>query len=186
MARRGRKLTPGKRYPGGKRKPAPIAYDRGSEWVQAQRARYGEHYSSALGRAYAAGLLGEGNDAKRLYDGGKAFVRAYRRIYGGEGYRCPLNDDPRSTGFEMANSGILDDDRRCRDWLRAVSDSLDVAGVRPWLDQLIHSLYVDAGPPWLDRLLAGGKDSADRMFLDAALQALDIIAPAKRSIHRAA
>lgn len=62
MGRAGRKRKDGKREPNG-RLQRVSGFDKGSDWVQAQRARYGEHYSTALGRAYAAGLLGEESEA---------------------------------------------------------------------------------------------------------------------------
>jgi hypothetical protein len=181
VSRSGRKSKPGKRYPNGKRKIPTVTYDRGSEWVQGQRKRYGEHYGSALGRAFAAGLLGE--DAQRLFDAGKHFVRTYNRILGGPGYRCALDDTPR--GGNLALVEDHDPDRqewevKQQRWLYAIMDSLDVDGSRPWLDQLIHTNYIDHGPLWLDRLLAGGKDPADLMFLKAAMRALDVIAPEKQ------
>lgn len=177
---RGRKPKPGKRYPNGKRKPQPQAatFDRGSEWVQRQRERFGEHYSSALGRAYAAGLLGE--DAQRLYDAGKHFARIYNAVIGPVVYRCALNDEPRGLSLVAADPDMDERHARQKDWLFSVMDALDVDGTRPWLDQLIHVNYTDSGPPWLDHLLHGSKDPVDRMFLDAAIRALDIIAPAKR------
>lgn len=177
----GRKRKTGARYKCGKLKPE-ASFDRGSDWVQAQKARFGSYYSSALGRAYAAGLLGEEDEAKRLLDAGNAFARTYNRVIGPVGiYRCPLDRTPRG-GLTLVKD---DDEQQERDldqqrWLYAAIDSLDVDGSRPWLDQLLHSNYTDIGPHWLDNLLAGSKDPVDAMFLRAATRALDIIAPAKQ------
>lgn len=168
---RGRKRKAGDRYPGGKLRPA---YDHGSEWVQARTARFGVHYNTALGRAYAAGLLGD--DADDRYQGGKKFARVYQRMFGGEVYRCPLDDTPRGANDDAGPVMSTHD----RDWMFAAMDSLDVAGVRPYLDQLISRLHTDHGPPWLDRLLAKGRDPCDRMLLAAACKALDIVSPPKR------
>lgn len=146
-----------------------------SDWVAKQRARFGEYYSSALGRAYAAGLLGDGNDAKGRIDGAKKFVRLYRVIVGSDIYRCPLNDTPRGGG-----GPDVDVDEREHRWLFKAMDAMDVAGVRMFLDQLITTLHTDRGPDWLDRLLSGGTDPRDRMVLDAAMRALDIVSPPPR------
>lgn len=173
MAKAGRKRKQGARYPSGKLRPA---YDKGSDWVQGQHEKYGTHYSTALGRAYAAGLLGdEDHDGLARYQAGKRFVRIYSRFIGGEAYRCPLDQTPR--GSNIVDFEANDQDQRDHDWLHRVMDELDEAGVRPWLDQLISRQHTDHGPCWLDRLLAKGKHPADRMMMDSAIRALDILAP---------
>lgn len=179
MAKRGRPSKSGQRTKGGRLKRdgyAAPSFDKGTQRVQSMRERYGTHYSTALGRAYAAGLLGEPSIALDRYQGGKRFVRVYTRVIGGQPYHCPLDQTPR--GAESMEFADPERDQREHDWLHAAMNSLDVAGVRPWLDQLISVLYVDHDPPWLARLLHGGKDPADRMVLNAAIQALDILAPA--------
>lgn len=178
---RGRKAKAGRREPNGRlqrnHSPTP-AYDHGNERIQAARARYGVHYSTALGRAYAGGLLGDRADD--LYAGGKRFVMVYRRLIGGEAYRCPLDDSPR--GENVVELEPTDRDRRDHEWLFAAMDELDVAGVRPWFDQLISALNHDHGPEWMDRLLKGGRDPIDRMMLDTAIKALAILAPPPRPL----
>lgn len=69
--RRGRSSKPGKRTKSGRLARDGYAqplYDCGNERVQALSARYGTHYSTALGRAYAAGLLGEPQEALNRYN----------------------------------------------------------------------------------------------------------------------
>lgn len=177
MGRRGRKMNTGRRrYASGRavanRYPEPV-YDKGSERVQAMRARFGEHYSSALGRAYAACLLGDEAEAQNRYQAGKRFMRLYARIIGGQSCRSALNLSPRGNAIPVESPYEAQEQA----WLFAAMDDLDREGLRPWLDQLVSPLYTDAGPRWLDRLLAGGKDPADQMVLATAIKALDCVAP---------
>ena len=174
-AKRGRKLKEGDRYKGGKLRQT---YDKGTERAQAMTARYGTHYSTALGRAYAAGLLGEPQEALDRYQAGKRFVRIYSRCIGGSPYRCPLDQTPR--GSNVIDFEATEQDQRDHDWLHEAMTLMDKAGVRPWLDQLITACHTDHGPAWLDRILHGGKHPADAMMLKAAVEALDILAPHRR------
>lgn len=176
--RKGRPLKQGKRTKSGQLSRAGISpFDHGSSWVQAQRARYGEHYSSPIGRLFARGMLGEDMDAKNRLDTGKRFARLYRAIIGGDGYRCALNPDPRSGGQRTAFHGHANEQEN-QDWLFAAMDTLDKRGLRPWLDQIISTEYTDRGPVWVDRLLMGGRDPYDHAMLKNAIAALDEIAPA--------
>lgn len=175
------------RYKCGKLKPSTKKadnFDRGSDWVQSQRARFGTYYSSALGRAYAAGLLGEvhSEEAKRLLDAGSAFARTYSRVIGPVGiYRCPLDRTPRG-GLTLVDSSPEQQERDLdqQRWLYAAMEALRLDGSRPWLDQLLHANYTDSGPHWLDAHLAGNPQASDHMLLKAALRALDVIAPPKQ------
>jgi len=177
MGRKGRPQKPGKRRNG--RPAVDHSFDRGSEWTQAMKARYGEHSGSAIGRAYAAGLLGEEAIAKDRFAAAKKFARAYQRIISQDRYRCALDRAPRgnlaydlspeATAFELEE----------QDWLFKAMDTLDRTGCRPYMDQLLAVAHVDHGPAWLDRLL-NGNHPADKMILDAALQAIDAITPKKR------
>ena len=181
MARRGRPSKAGKRHPNGRRVHEP-SFDKGSEWVQARREKYQTHYNTALGRAFAAGLLADDADlALDRYQGGKRFARVYNRIIGGETYRCPLDRSPRGMAGERVEPERLEFEARDQEWLFAAMSSLDAAGCRPYLDQLVTSAHTDHGPAWLDRMLAGGADPCDQMLLDAALSALDILAPPRKS-----
>jgi hypothetical protein len=178
MAKRGRKRKEGDRYASGKLRPV---HDKGGEWVQKRRDRFGTYYSTAIGRAYVSGLLGDIAEAKDRLDGASRFVRTYQRHLGGEGYRCPLDDTPR--GLRIVDLEVTEQQTHDHDWLLKVIDAMDVAGCRPWLDQLIHRAHTDMGPPWLERLLDGGKHPADQMILKAALRALDIVAPPRRAMR---
>ncbi|MED5545771.1 MAG: hypothetical protein VX309_01085 [Pseudomonadota bacterium] len=178
MARRGRpKKKNVKRHPGGQ--PVRVAlHDKGSEWVQCQRAKYGTHYNTALGRAYAGEMLGK--DAQVAHDryiAGKRFARIYNRVIGGETYRCALDASPRGG---LTDVEISEYDQRDRDWLFEMMKVLDASGTRPWLDQLLSRLYTDTGPYWLDNLLAGGQHPADKQMMAAANAALDRLVPERR------
>lgn len=176
---KGRPRKQGKRHPGGKLVQA-VTYDKGSDWVQGQRDKYQTHYNTALGRAFAAGLLGEDQAvALDRYQGGKRFVRVYSRCIGGQAYRCALDRTP--VGAESIEYADHERDRREHDWLHAAMNSMDDAGCRPYFDQLITRAHTDHGPPWLDRMLNGGKDPADAMVLKAAICALDILAPPRQA-----
>lgn len=176
---KGRPRKAGKRHPGGQLVHV-AAYDHGSDWVKAQQAKYQTHYSTALGRAYAGHLLDKDEAvALDLYQGGKRFARVYNRVCGGETYRCALDRSPRGAESTLEAS---EQDRHDRDWLRAATDSMDVAGVRPYLDQLLTRAHTDRGPMWLDNLLDGGKHPADMMLLKAAIRALEIVAPVRKEV----
>lgn len=175
---RGRPRKAGKRHPNGKLVHVE-RFDRGSEWVQAQQAKYQTYYNTALGRAYAGKLLGPEDVALDRYQGAKRFARVYNRVVGGETYRCPLDRTPRGSETQTE---ARENDQRDHDWLFAVMATLDEGGLRPWLDQLIFRSNVDYGPTWLDRLLNGGKDPCDMRVLQAAVQALDVVAPARKEM----
>lgn len=150
-----------------------------SEWVAAQRARFGEHYSSALGRAFASGLLGDGQIAKDRLDAGKRFSRLYSAIIDTRPYGCPLGREQRSLGGSGANFD-MERAQSDQDWLFAAMKR--VGHLRPWLDAMVSKEYTDAGPVWLTRLLMGGKDPYDRAMLKHCTDALDAIAPARRPV----
>lgn len=175
---RGRPRKSGKRHPGGKLVQVE-RFDRGSDWVQGQQAKYQTHYNSALGRAYAGHLLGDEAEAQDRYMGGKRFARIYNRVIGGETYRCPLDRTPRGSETETE---ARENDQRDHDWLFAAMRSLDDGGLRMWLDQLLTRAHTDDGPAWLTRLLDGGRDPCDLVILKAALKALDIVAPVRREV----
>lgn len=200
----GRKSKPGKRERNGRlqRNNYPdLKRERPSEWVAEQLVRYGVHYCWPLGRAYAAGLLDDG-DALSRYQAAKRFVRLYQRFYGGDAYTCPLDDSPR--GSNVVDLTVSEHQERDREWLRKAMDSMDASGGRPYLDQLISRLHIDQGPPWLDRMLDVARsndelrararergaeprptelkpfDPRDKMILAAAMRALDVITPERK------
>lgn len=178
MARAGRKRKAGKREPNGRLKRLPEAQriDRGTEWVQAMRHRFGEYYNTALGRAYASGLLGEGNEAKDRYDKARKFSALYSYIIGKDRYRCPLDTAPR--GGEPQEYVPTEQDVQDQEWLIVNMTRMDLTGCRPFFDQLVSRQFTDCGPIWLDRLIdAKRKDRRDMIVMDAALKAIDAIKP---------
>ena len=141
-----------------------------SEWVQEQRERFGDHYGSALGRAFITGHLGEGSEAKARLDAGNLFTMRYARVFGTQEYTCPLDDS-------VGGAARFDDDR-AREERRRVLDTiadLDRAGLRPWLDQLLSRQYTDTGPYWLDKLIAGTGNDGHLRILAAAVRGLDVL-----------
>jgi hypothetical protein len=188
MARKGRPSKTGKRNRSGRLKPVPSPHDKGTERVQSLKERFGEHYSTAIGRAFVAGLLGAGQVATDRYDAGKRFARVYARVIHVRGYRCPLNDSPRGGNPDLA---MFDQDKHDHDlaeqrWLFDMMDRLNKAGLRPWLDQLISDQYTDRDPSWLAVLISGHRHPADLMILGCANKALDILAPPRRVVSIAA
>lgn len=178
MARKGRPTKPGRRTKSGRRVPDARPIDKGNDRVQERRARYGDHHATALGRAYAAGLLGDAAEAQDRYIAGKRFARVYARVIRVQAYRCALNDSPRGNpDLATIDPEQIERDRADQDWLFAIMRKLDDEGLRPWLDQLVSDCYVDSDPYWLANILAGGKHPADLMVLQAAIKALDCIAP---------
>lgn len=206
--RRGRPSKAGKRAPSGQLSRAgqpkgETLAGQPSAWVKAQRDRFGVHYCWALGRAYAAGLLGDGPEALNRYQAAKKFVRLYQRFLGGSSYTCPLDNSPR--GGNVISLDVPEHQERDRKWLDDAIDAMDVSGSRPYFDQLISIVNVDRGPHWVDSMISvldwndglpainaglrkAGKPTlatrqyhpADQMILAAAIQALDIIAPAEK------
>lgn len=177
MARRGkagRKRKDGVRTRSGRLSRAACTFDKGSEWVQIQRARYGEYYNSALGRAFAAGLLGDGNEAKDRLDKARKFISLYRAVIGRDRYRCPLDQSPRGS---MGEFDATERDVEDQEWLLVNMDRIDATGTRPFFDQLTSHLFTDHGPDWLDRLLSKPKDRRDTIILDAAIKGIDAIGP---------
>lgn len=210
MGKAGRKAKAGKRERNGRLQrnnyPEP-KLEKPSAWVAERVARYGVHYCWALGRAYASGLLDDG-DALSRYQAAKKFVRVYQRFYGSDAYACPLDNSPR--GSNVVDLTISEYQERDREWLRTAMDSMDVSGGRPYLEQLLSRQHTDQGPPWLDRLLdvvlwnqelpqlnaqlrakhgsgfvpLGLKEfnPHDRMILDTAIRALDVITPERKPL----
>ena len=172
----GRKRKPGKRTQSDRPSRAGVLqlFDRGSDWVQKMRDRFGQDYTTPLGRAYAAGLLGDDDQAKLRYDAGKKFIRIRRRVFAHREITCPLDQTPRG-----GHSFVHDDERDADDqqWLYTAMDSIGRSGCGPWFEHLLSSDYVDAGPHWLDRLLASKPQPLDKVKLHLALLALDVITP---------
>ena len=181
MARTGRKQRAGKRTESGRLSRAGIAplFDKGTEHAQAMRALYGQDGADAIGRAYRAGLLGEGQEAKALLDLARSISNAYWQAYSTGSYTCPLGD--RTFG----NVAQIDHERvkRREIWLSGVLDFVRAMGhpVRRAFDQLVIDVHPDNGPIWLDAILWANKrgheaDAKAMSSLRAALDALEQLA----------
>jgi len=178
MARRGRPRKGGRRTKADKPiRTATIV--KGNDRAEAIKSRYGIEGSDPLGRAYIAGLLGEGNRAKERLDMGRKFARVHRAVIPGHSYRCALDTSPRSV-LTFQTPKQRDEEH----WLRASLPLLDNA-LRPFFDQLVLPANPDNNPHWLESLLSSYKDHRDVMILDAALKALDSLLENSSQKHRA-
>lgn len=171
-----RKRKPGKRTKCGR---LVVLRDYGTERVQAMQALYGADGADAIGRAYRAGLLGEGQDAKALLDTARRLSNAYWRAYEQAPYTCTLSD--RSGG----SCGQIDHDRvrRQEEWLADSLRFVDRMGadVRRAFDQFVIDPNPDSGPVWMDRLLWEAQRNkphalGDTQALRKALDALEHLA----------
>lgn len=174
---RGRPKKQGARYKSGKLRPV---YDKGTDRIRAMTDRYGTFYNSPIGRLYKSDLLGTEDIALPRYQAGARFARLYSRHIQQGTYRCALDNTPRGRLHDIEDAEAIEREQAQKQWLFAAMDSLDVSGCRPYFDQIVSTLHTDHGPPWVDRLLAGGKDPCDLIILDAAIRALDIIAPEQK------
>lgn len=172
MAKAGRRSQSRKRLASGRPSRAGHvpAWDRGSERTMAMQALYGPDGSDALGRAYRAGLLGEGSDAKALLDTGRRIANAYWQAYVTGSYKCPLGDRTHGNIADMDHEKI----KRREEWLR---DCLAKVKHRTQFDALVIDVHPDSGPPYLDRLIYAHRtrkepDALDSQRLSLAIKAL--------------
>ena len=176
MGKAGRKRKAGPRTASGR---LIVLFDKGTDHVQAAKARYGDHYSSAIGRAFVSGLLGADDQAKDRLAMARKLVGHKHTVYGHKGYRCALDTSPRGGNLTLVPDAERDERViAMAEWLNDAD--VYMSGCASFVWQLVGEEWVDEGPPWLDRLLARGGDVRDMMVLDAALQGLDRLIP-KRS-----
>jgi hypothetical protein len=180
MGRAGRKRKQGKRTPSGRlSRAAPALFDRGTERAQAMQALYGPDGADAIGRAYRAGLLGDGSEAKALLDTARKVSNAYWQAYETGRYRCTLSDRTGGSVVELNHERI----RRREEWLAEALDFVNGMGrdVRRAFDALCIDVHPDHGPAWLDSLVWHKQHhkplpAAEQAFLQRALDALDLLA----------
>lgn len=182
MARAGRKRKQGKRTASGRLSRAgipPVTFDKGTERAQAMQALYGQDGCDAIGRAYRAGLLGEGAEAKAMLDTARKVANAYWQAYETGRYQCTLGD---KTGGAVAS---LDHERikRREEWLESVLRFVNGMGrdVRRAFDALVIDVNPDHGPGWLDQLVWAKQhrkpaDEAHEVILHRALDPLNLLA----------
>lgn len=182
MAKRGRKRKAGRREPNGRlsrTKIPPVTFDKGTERTQAMQAIYGSDGSDAIGRAYRAGLLGSGSDAKAMLDTARKVANAYWQAYENGRYQCALADKSGGSVVDLDHERI----RRREEWLVEVLGFVNSMGhdVRRAFDQLVIDVNPDCGPRWLDQLLWADQhnkpqDVRDVSTLRKALDPLNILA----------
>lgn len=162
MAKAGRRSQSRKRLANGRPSRAGHvpAWDRGSERTMAMQALYGPDGSDALGRAYRAGLLGEGSDAKALLDTGRRIANAYWQAYATGSYKCPLGARTHGNIADMDHEKI----KRREEWLR---DCLAKVKHRTQFDALVIDVNPDSGPEYLDRIIYAKRTSTQPDELDA-------------------
>lgn len=179
MARAGRKRKAGKRTKSGRlSRAAEYTFDKGTEHAQAMVALYGQDGADAIGRAYRAGFLGRGSEAKALLDTARRISGAYWIAYETGAIRCTLG------GSNSGSVASIDHERvkRREEWLEGCLRFVNGMGqdVRRAFDQLVIDPNPDSGPAWLDRLLLAEKSRtpqplADVAQLRRALDALDCL-----------
>lgn len=205
---RGRPRKTGKRHPGGKLVHKPKPKDPTAKVAEA-RKRFGSYYASALGRFYASGFMGEGDVAKDRYEGALRFLRVYAAVYGGPYFRCPLDQSPRGRGAERTNPYAKEDREWMREMMQKLDNSgwypfleqlLSISHVDEgpeWLSrmldvQLWNRELAEMNAQLRAKAKVEGKlftplwpkdiNPGDRMVADAAIKALDVLAPARKVV----
>jgi len=177
----GRKRKPGKRTDTNRpsRAGSVPLFDRGTERAQAIVALYGQDGTDCVGRAYRAGLLGEGSDAKAMLDTARRIAKAYWSAYETGAYQCPLGNRTHGGVVSLDQEKI----KRREEWLAECLSVVDKMGanVRRAFDQFVINPHPDCGPDWMDRLCFSARtkkvpDVVDESRLRAALDALEILA----------
>ena len=178
---KGRKRKQGKRTKSGQLSRAgQPSIIKGNERAQAMQALYGQDGCDAIGRAYQAGLLGQGSDAKAMLDTARRLSNAYWAAYGTGRITSAIGD---KTG---GGSSPLSPDkaRRREEWLNTSLDSLNRLGRthRRFFDALCLDIHPDHGPCWLDRLIFAHRckrvmiEPSDAHALEYALEGLSMLA----------
>lgn len=173
MARTGRKRKPGARTKSGRLSRGAANYDRGNERAQAMIALYGPDGCDAIGRAYQAGLLGQGNEAKALLDMARQVSRLYWRAYETGAVKSCIADSNFGAIVDIDHARV----KQQEEWL---SESLKLVNsmgrnVRRSFDQLVVDVNPDSGPAWVDALLSRKATDADRAKLREALDGLEAL-----------
>lgn len=177
MARAGRKRKQGKRTKSGRlSRASAYTYDKGTERAQAMQVLYGQDGADAIGRAYRAGFLGQGSEAKALLDTARNISNAYWQAYETGAIRCTLADQSSGSVVSIDHERV----KRREQWLEDSLAFVNSMGhdVRRAFDQLCIDVNPDSGPAWLDRLLFADRSRkpqpiADIATLRKALDALD-------------
>lgn len=139
------------------------------------QALYGQDGADAIGRAYRAGLLGEGQEAKTLLDIARALSNAYWAAYATGTYVCPLADRTHGSVVEIDHERI----KRREQWLQSCLLDVRKMGERHnrAFRQLVLDVNPDCGPRWLDELVY-----ARRKDRDATCESLMLAVEALKNI----
>jgi hypothetical protein len=163
MSRAGRKRKAGRRTSSGRLSRAGLVplFDRGTEHAQAMQALYGTDGSDAIGRAYRAGLLGDGSEAKAMLDLARGISNTYWRAYATGTYQCPLGGRTYGSVVEIDAEKA----KRRELWLNECLDTVRRMG--PQADRAFRQLVVDvnpdSGPRWLDTLIFAKRTRNDNL-----------------------
>ncbi|RKF23364.1 hypothetical protein D6851_02520 [Altericroceibacterium spongiae] len=155
-------------------------YDKGTERAQAMQALYGQDGCDAIGRAYRAGLLGAGSEAKALLDTARAISNAYWAAYSTGSYKSPLAGSSSGSVIAIDHAKVL----KREEWLNESLCMVHTLGpqIRRAFYQLVIDVHPDCGPDWLDRLLFADRragiraDEDDVRMIRYALEGLAEIA----------
>ncbi len=163
----------GKRTKSGRLSRGPSNFDKGTERAQAMIALYGPDGCDAIGRAYQAGLLGQGNDAKALLDMARKVSRLYWRAYETGAVKSCIADSNFGAIVDIDHARV----KQQEEWL---SESLRIVNsmgrhVRRSFDQLVVDVNPDSGPSWVDALLSRKATDNDRAKLREALDGLEAL-----------
>ncbi len=139
----------------------------------------------ALGRAYCAGLLGEGERAKDLLTTGRRIAWQYWRIYAPQ-FGSPdslARFQPSEPGKPQSDEDRAESDRTHEKALTAALATVRKGGhdTKRAFEQLVIDWHPDAGPAWLDRIVWAHRqhnqaDARDKAWLGKAIEALEAVA----------
>lgn len=175
MTKRGRPRKAGARTKAGR---LIIPIDKGTEHAQAMQALYGQDGCDAIGRAYHAGLLGTGSEAKALLDTARAIANAYWQAYETGRYTCALADRTHGNVTQIDAKKA----KAREEWLNGCLTHVNRMGreVRRAFDQLVIDVNPDHGPLWLDTMIYAQRQKlpvplAGKSQLRRALDALETL-----------
>ena len=145
----------------------------------ARRGRQETSTCDALGRAFCAGLLGEGDRAERLLTAGRKVAAQYWRVYG-----FPTSDS--LAKLQPQNPFAASDPALEKIREDALNVALALVGargrdVRRAFDHLVIDINPDAGPAWLDRIVLEQRQGrrapeGDYNMLRFAIEGLEAVA----------
>lgn len=163
----------GKRTKSGRLSRGPSNFDKGTERAQAMIALYGTDGCDAIGRAYQAGLLGRGNEAKALLDIARKVSRLYWRAYETGAVKSCIADSNFGAIVDIDHARVKEQELWLSESLRIVNSM--GRHVRRSFDQLVVDVNPDSGPTWVDALLSRKATDADRAKLREALDGLEAL-----------